>query len=254
MPEERFYRQWISGHSLKTFTVRVRETDLIVRAARDVSTLTERLVRKYRRDIEEYARATPEFLKSLDPLPIPAKCPGIVRAMLQAGKEYQVGPMAAVAGAVADFVGRGLLDHSPEVIVENGGDIFLKMNRPAVVGLYCGPDSPFTRRLRLKLDASERPLGVCTSSGTVGHSLSLGCADAVVAVARSAALADAAATAIGNRVRAPDHVASVVEEERARGRLLGLLVAIGKRMGAFGEFELVPPKSRGGPACAPVIR
>jgi len=143
-----------------------------------------------------------------------------------------------VAGAIAEAVGRELLSESGQVIVENGGDLFVRLRRPARLGLYAGRDSPFTRRLNLLVDSSEQSLGICASSGTVGHSRSFGRADAVVAVAASAALADAAATAIGNKVRSPDDVERVVEEERVKGQLRALVIAIGKRIGAFGDVEL----------------
>ncbi len=119
--------------------------------------------------------------------------------MAAAAQTAGVGPMAAVAGAIAECVGRELLEFSPEVIVENGGDIFLKVSHRRTVGIFAG-DSPLTGRIGIQIEARDTPLGVCTSSGTVGHSLSFGRADAVVVLAPAAALADAAATAIGNRV------------------------------------------------------
>ena len=251
MYEVRFYRDWISRQGLVTFSVQVGETDLTVRARRELKSAALALVQKSRAEIEDYGRRTPGFLESLSPLPIPAlrqaqgpehgqgaDCPPIVCEMLRAGQEYDVGPMAAVAGAIAEAVGRELLRDSPEVIVENGGDIFVKMDRPARLGLYSGPESPFSKRLRIHVDATEGPLGVCTSSGTVGHSLSFGKADAVVAVASSAALSDAAATAIANRIQGPDEVEPVLQEEQERGKLDGLLVAVGKRIGAWGKISL----------------
>jgi len=169
---------------------------------------------------------------------MPASPGPVVRAMIAAGRAYEVGPMAAVAGAVAQAVGEGLLRWSPEVIVENGGDVFLKMDRAVELGLYAGADSPFSGTIRLRVETEGEALGVCTSSGTVGHSLSFGRADAVTAVAGDAALADAAATAIANRVESADDVERVLKEERERGLLKGLLVVIGKRIGAFGAVAL----------------
>lgn len=236
--EPRLYRQWHQTPGLVSFEVCVRETDLRLRAARDLSDVARRAVERYRRDIEDYARAHPDFLTSLSPLPILPCCPQIVQAMLRAGREYGVGPMAAVAGAVAESVGRELLAESSECLVENGGDVFLKLDRPARLGLYAGPGSPFTRKLQLIVDGTSAPRGVCTSSGTVGHSLSYGHADAVVAVAASAALADAAATAIGNRVHTPDDIQRVVSAEQQRGVLDALVVIVGSRMGAFGDVGL----------------
>ena len=117
-----------------------------------------------------------------------------MKQMIEAGQKAGVGPMAAVAGAIAECVGRELLAFSPEIIIENGGDIYLKCLKKRVVGIFAGK-SPLTGKIGLEIDAKDTPLGVCTSSGTVSHSLSFGKADAAVAIAPSATLADAAATA-----------------------------------------------------------
>jgi uncharacterized protein len=121
--------------------------------------------------------------------------------------------------------------------VENGGDIFARAPRRVRFALYAGEASPFAGKLAFEVDASEG-IGVCTSSGRVGPSLSLGRADAVVAIHPSAAFADAAATAIANRIRAPGDVAAVVREEEARGALRGLIACMGDTLGVWGDLEL----------------
>lgn len=239
MYEFRFYRDWVAKSGLVSFQVAVRESDLMVRARRDLRHPAEELLIEARRQIEEEIARRPNFLESLSPLPMPARVEPVVRDMIEAATAFGVGPMAAVAGAVARFVGEGLLPKSPEVIVENGGDIYLKMDRPVEMGLYAGEGSPYSGGLRLRVDPANRALGVCTSSGTVGHSLSFGKADAVVTVAEGAALADAAATAICNRIQSPEDVEKALQDEQKHGLLRGLLVVIGKRLGAFGNIEIV---------------
>jgi len=238
MYEPRFYRDWVAGAGLVTFEVRELESDLLIRARRVLRRRAAELLGRARRAVEEEIERCSEFSTALAPLPPPPDPQPIIRWMYAAAQAYDVGPMAAVAGAVARFVGEGLLGQSPEVIVENGGDIFLKMERPVLMGLFAGEGSPFTGELCLKLDPAGAPLGVCTSSGSVGHSLSFGRADAVVAVADDAALADAAATAICNRIECPEDVGSAIEAEQRRGLLKGLLIVIGKRLGAYGAIEL----------------
>jgi len=238
MYEVRFYRAWLKTAGLVTFQVARGESDLLIRAHRSLEHQAERLLEAARQEIQDHISEHPEFLESLAPLPIPPSATPLVRSMLEAGRRYEVGPMAAVAGAVAQHVGAGLLGLTPEIIVENGGDIFLKMDRPVTLGLYAGEESPFSGEVCLVVDPAGEAVGVCTSSGTVGHSLSFGRADAVVAIAGDAALADAAATAIGNRVRSPADVQRVLEEEKDRGLLEGLVVAAGRRIGAFGRVEL----------------
>ncbi len=239
MYEARFYREWVKRTDLVTFEVARRESDLLIRAHRNLEHQAGQLLETARNQIEQQIRRQPEFGESLEPLPIPASATPLIRAMLEAARQYDVGPMAAVAGAVAQFVGAALLRLTPEVIVENGGDIFMKMNRPVEMGLYSGERSPFSGQVRLTIEPAEEALGVCTSSATVGHSLSLGRADAVMAVADDTALADAAATAICNRVKSPTDVQKVLEQEKARGLLKGLLVAVGSRIGAYGVVEFL---------------
>ncbi|OGO42802.1 MAG: thiamine biosynthesis protein ApbE [Chloroflexi bacterium RBG_16_60_22] len=235
--EPRTYRHWIEGKDLVPFNVTVRETDLYIRAAANLQRKAHRLVVKYRAQLEGYIRRVPEFMTSLEPIEVPPDAPHIVRQMAEAGQQAGVGPMAAVAGAIAEGVGRELLDFSPEVIVENGGDIFLKVRRQRTVGIYAGK-SPLTGKLGLEIGARETPLGICTSSGTVGHSLSFGKADAVVVMAGSTALADAAATAICNRVSKAGDIEAAIGFGRGIGGLKGLVIIIGEDIGAWGDVRL----------------
>lgn len=240
MPYEvRFYRDWVKRAGLCSFAVVERESDLMVRAERDLAHQARDLLAAARAEIEAEIARNPAFAESLAPVPMPPAAGPVVRAMVAAGRAYEVGPMAAVAGAVAQAVGTGLRRWSREVMVENGGDIFMHTQRSVELGLYAGEESPFSGTLRLRVEPGGESLGVCTSSGTVGHSLSFGRADAVVAVAADAALADAAATAIANRVHSGDDIARVLEEEKARGLLAGLLAVVGERIGAFGAVALV---------------
>jgi ApbE superfamily uncharacterized protein (UPF0280 family) len=121
--------------------------------------------------------------------------------------------------------------------VENGGDIFLKTLCKRTIGIYAGK-SPLTGKLGLEIDGRDTPLGVCTSSGTVGHSLSFGKADAVTVVSGSTPLADAAATAIGNRVSRPGDIGAAIEFGKGIGGLKGLVIVIGGDVGAWGDIKL----------------
>jgi ApbE superfamily uncharacterized protein (UPF0280 family) len=235
--QPRTYRHWIEGKDLAAFTVTVKETDLYIRAASNLQRKAQRLVAKYRSQLERYIEKNPEFQTSLTPLTVPDRAPQIVSDMIEAGRKAGVGPMAAVAGAIAEYVGRELLAYSPEIIVENGGDIFLKILTKRTVGIYAG-DSPLTGKIGLEISPRDTPLGICTSSGTVGHSLSYGRADAVVVIAPSAALADAAATAIGNRVNRPDDIENALESGQSIHGLKGMVIIIGKSIGVRGDVKL----------------
>jgi len=209
----------------------------MVSASRDLSAQTRDMVHTIRSELEDYIRSKPDFYTTLLPYPEDPFAPEIVKEMISATRTFDVGPMAAVAGTIADFVGSGLLDYSEEVIVENGGDIFLKTARPTTVSVYAG-DSPLSNALGLIADPSQMPLGICTSSATVGHSLSLGVADAVCVVAQSASVADAAATALGNRITNKQALKQGLEVIREFEAIKGGIVITGKTMAAWGDIEL----------------
>ncbi len=235
--QPRNYRHWIEGKDLFAFSVTEKETDLYIRAAADLQRKARRLAIKYRYQLEGYIKRNPAFVKTLEPLSVPDYAPAIVKEMVAAGQKAGVGPMAAVAGAIAEYVGRELLGFSREIIVENGGDIFIKTIRERTVGVYAG-DSPLTGKIGLVVKPKDTPLGICTSSGTVGHSLSYGKADAVVVVSASAALADAAATAIGNRVQNSKDINNAIEFGRDIEDLRGIIIILGKDIGVWGDIEL----------------
>lgn len=237
--QARDYRAVASQRGLAAFTVRVKETDLWLQAQRDLSAEALDSVLRHRRTLEAYIRERPEFQSALQPLPADGLAPPLVRGMLAAGRAADTGPMAAVAGAIAQAVAQDLLGLSPAVAVENGGDIYLALGREATVGIWAG-QSPISGKLGLKLAAEAMPVAVCTSSGTVGHSLSLGRADAATVVAADAALADAAATALGNRVQGKADLGAALEWVRSVPGVLGALVIVGNQLAAWGEIELIP--------------
>lgn len=158
--------------------------------------------------------------------------------MAEAAAAAGVGPMAAVAGAVAEYVGRGLLDRSEEVIVENGGDIFLAGGPDRIVAIHAG-SSPVTGKVGLSIRASALPVAVCTSSATVGPSVSLGKADAACVVADSGAVADAVASRLGNRIRSREDVAASMQDAIGIEGVRGVVVVVEGNLGAAGDIELV---------------
>ena len=236
--QSRTYRTRMRRSGLVGFRVAVKETDLMILAQRDLSTEVQRLVIRERQQLEAYIHNNPEFLTTLIPWPADPYAPPLVRAMIEAAVIARVGPMAAVAGAIAARVGQELRSFTEEVIVENGGDIFMSLKRSATVSLYAGR-SPLSHKVGLKIHPNQDTWGVCTSSGTVGHSLSLGRADAACVVAADAALADACATALGNRVPEPSAINAALEWIGTVPGLSGAVVIVGEHLGAWGQIELV---------------
>jgi len=236
--EDRTYRSLVTDDRLESFRVVVKETDLLVRAQRSLVRESRDLVLKHRMPLERYIGNHPEFANKLTPCPYDPIAPAIVKTMVEAGQKAGVGPMGAVAGAVAEYVGRDLLDYSTDVIVENGGDLFIKTHFPLTVAILAGP-SPLSGKIGVRVHSEQRPVAVCTSSGSVGHSLSFGRADAAVVISESAAVADAAATAIGNVVSNKAAISAAMDFGGSIQGVSGVVVVVEDKMGLWGEVELV---------------
>lgn len=235
---ERYYRQLVKT-DLNVIQVTVQETDLSIYADAPVRQSAKEAVYEQRGYVEAFIQKHPEFSQTLKSYPRDALAPPIVQEMIQASQVADVGPMAAVAGAIAEQVGRALLQYASNVIVENGGDIFLSIQRPVTIGLYAG-SSPLSLKTGLRIMPDTGISAICTSSGTVGHSLSLGCADAVCVLSHSCALADAVATAVGNRVAKPVDITPAINWSRSIDGIYGVVIILGDKMGAWGQLELVP--------------
>jgi len=238
MFENRAYRINAKRKGLTPFRITVKETDLHIQADSDLSRNAIKAVLRYRGYLESYIARQPGFVSSMVPLPMLTPAPKIVSEMIDAARETNVGPMAAVAGAIAEFTCRDLLSESKEVIVENGGDIFMKINSDAVFSIYAG-ESPLSMKTGIRLKKKETPFALCTSSGTLGHSKSFGRADAATIVSDSCALADAAATLLGNMVQKKSDIEMAIEHGKTINGVQGIIIIKGKSMGIWGDLELV---------------
>ena len=238
MKKQRHYRSWMARDGLVPFRVTVQETDLYILARTPLEREAQEVVIHLRHQLEEYIRANPLFQTSLDSLPDDPRAPKIVKELLAASQKAGVGPMAGVAGAMAEFVGKELLTKTPEVVVENGGDIFMQSSTERKIGLFAG-ESPLTMKVGVRVPPEKTPLGICTSSGTVGHSTSFGKADAVCVISPSCALSDAAATALGNQMQGKGDIERVMEEGQQLSGVEGMVIIVDDALGAWGEYELV---------------
>lgn len=250
--EPRTYRQRLHADDLVGLRVVVEETDLHIQARpggpggvgqdlslwqREWGRVAREAATDARRAIQTEIILRPEFRTSLVPLAGGEATAGLTGAMYRAARRAGVGPMAAVAGAVAESVGRALFALCAEVIVENGGDIFLSSQAPRTVAVLAGR-SPLSGKIGVALPGGSC-LGVCTSSATVGPSFSAGLADAALIIARDAALADAMASALGNRVRSAGDIEPAVTWAREQEDVLQALVVLSSDLGVAGEFEIV---------------
>ncbi len=197
-------------------------------------------IRKQRKYLEGFIEKDPFFQLTLDPYDLQLEnAPDIVQQMAGCSAVFGIGPMSAVAGAIAKFSVEAMMDAGATyAIVDNGGDISILNDRPVVVGIYAGA-SPI-KDLAFEVPSRRKPLGICTSSGTVGPSISFGCADAATVISQDPALADAAATALGNAVQA-DNALEECFMAIDRPGIDGALVIRGEEMAMWGKL---PPLHR----------
>jgi len=196
-----------------------------------------------RRTLDDYITRHPEFGTFFEPIELRADAPPVAQRMARAAHLVGVGPMAAVAGAMAQCAAEAALEAGArEVIVENGGDIYLKAAGPVTIGLDTGT-SKLGDRLAFSLSAHETPISICSSSGKMGHSTSLGQCDLATVVARDAALADAAATEAANLVKTVDDVNAALERIAGIEGIDGVLIVKDDRVGLAGRLPpLVKPR------------
>ena len=234
---ERSYRSKIKINDLTAFHVLIKETDIWVSAIADFKNETENIVHDLRYKLEGYIQTHQEFLTTLEPYPDDIYAPRIVRDMISCSAKAGVGPMASVAGAMAQYIANGLKDLSDQIIIENGGDIYMNVSRDVTVSIFAGT-SPLSEKLGIVIPEKMMPMGVCSSSGRVGHSLSMGSSDVVCILSRSAVLADAAATALGNRVKSKKDLGRISEEAGSIEGVLGGVAIMDDEMTAWGIVEL----------------
>lgn len=228
-----------------SFRVIHHETDLWVAVnpenyCPDMESFTLSRVRYYRDLLNSHIISFPHFLSSLRPLdPPPYPIHPLLEEMYEAGSRSDTGPMSAVAGAIAEHVCNDLCNEYDisEIVIENGGDIFMKITSPAVISVYAGT-SPLSEKIGVEVTPDVSPLSVCCSSGTIGHSLSFGTADACMIACRSGALADAFATAFCNQVKSPDDTGRVAENALLIPGILSVVIIKDEMTGLGGKLEI----------------
>ena len=202
--------------------------------------VTSEIVRQ-RQILEEYIDCYPDFGNSFEPLELSGNAPPIAQRMARAARLVGVGPMAAVAGAMAQCAAEaGLKAGALEVIVDNGGDIYLQTVKPVIIGLDSG-GAELADRLAFSLKPDDTPLAICSSSGRMGHSTSLGQCDLATVVSKDAALADAAATRAANLVKTAEDVDAALEQITAIEGVNGVMIVKDARVGLAGQL---PPLVR----------
>ena len=237
---ERSYRSRFSNDERRWFCVKFLESDLWIgvyrgsyRASMEADTYA--MLVDLRRQMDAYLLMDPQYKTALTPYNAGLEAPNILKEMSRVSHKTGIGPMSAVAGAVAKKVAEFL--GTQEVIVENGGDIYAQAASDMDISVFAG-QSPLSEKIGLHIPAAEFPLGICTSSGTVGPSLSLGRADAVMIVCKDVLLADSYATAMANRIKTVNDLQSVIDRISDIPEILGAIAVKDDRMAITGRFEL----------------
>ena len=179
----------------------------IVSDLNEVTIKGEQIAHEIYMDVEKFATNHPVFKDSFEPTNFAVKdlqIPRVARIMEEVTAPFGIGPMAAVAGAIADIIFERLQSLDPRMLlVEDGGEIVVKSTEPVTIGLYTGLTA-LGGDVGFEIDPLDMPIGIATSSATVSHAISLGEADAATIFAKNGAVADAAATFFCNNVKGND--------------------------------------------------
>lgn len=196
-------------------------------------------IKDYRTELENYLILDPQFGKSLVPHFPLSSAPELAKIMAMAARKADVGPMAAVAGAFSEMLGNDLMRgfEIKELAIENGGDIFLFLDESLILSVYAGND-PLSGKIGIEIPKKTGRIGVCTSSGKVGPSLSFGKADAIMVACKDTALADSWATSLGNRVLKSEDIDKVLRYSEKIHEILSLVIICDGKVGIRGDFEM----------------
>jgi len=237
MYEERFYRKDFAN-AWNSYEISIEETDILIKTEVPIDQERIRsLIIELREQVKEQIQEAPDFLSSLRPVPGKESAKPIIKEMIHKSAVVGTGPMSSVAGAIAEFVGRELMQFGGQFVVENGGDICIKKNGGIILGIYAGLDNPVNDFL-LQINKTGKMLGVCSSSSRLGHSLSLGYADLVTVISESAVFADALATGIANRVCTDADVSRQIDKAKNYRLVKGLVIVKGNTIGLWGDITL----------------
>ena len=242
--QPRTYRTQFNTARFTGFEVAHLETDLWIGIdpasfQPEMKTVAFEKIKSLREKLDQYIVAEPFFKKSLKPFHPSEIAPNVAVEMAVAAEKAGIGPMSTVAGLFAREIGETLLQNFSiaEMVIENGGDIYVLIKNELVLSVFAG-ESILSERIGLVIPPEKSKLGICTSAGTVGPSLSYGKADAVVVVCEDVLLADAFATAFGNKVKSPDDVEKVINQSEKYPEILSLLIICDDKIGIKGENEI----------------
>ena len=243
--QPRKYRETMRQGRFNSFVVSYKQSDLWIgvnpiECSDDLKFFVLEEIKKLWQKLEDFIDIHPQIKNSLIPIEIPRNSPPEITKMIECGNRAGIGPMSSVAGFLSEYIGKLIEEkfQPEEIIVENGGDIYLNVEDDITISIYAG-NSPLSEKIAVKIPATKTPIGICTSSGKVGPSLSSGNADAVMIICEDTSLADAFATAFGNKVKTPADIESTLQETDKITEILSAIIICNDKIGIRGKFEIV---------------
>ncbi len=240
----RQYRNHMGIDRFESFVIQKKDSDLWIGVDKEsfhpnIEKYAIKKLEKYRFELEKYLDVHTEFEKSFTPVKALSSAPIIAKAMANASMKAQTGPMAAVAGAFSQFLGKAILKKFKvkEIVVENGGDIFISTKKELFISVFAGSSS-LSEKVGINIKEASEKLGICTSAGTFGNSFSFGKADAVMVVSEDTLVADAYATAIANEVRTADDIQTALRFVDSEPLIQTILIICDEKIGIKGKHEL----------------
>jgi len=242
--EARTYRNSLSRERFQSFAIQQETADLWIGVdpnsfQDDMADVAVAALRSALDELNAYGTANPLFKKSLKPCSVQDDAPAMIRHLAAAGEKAGVGPMAAVGGLLSETIGRALLENFSigELVVENGGNLFVKLQDPLVLSIFAG-ESPLSGMAGMEVLPEQTPLGVCTFTQADKSPMDYGKADAVMIACGDAVLADALTSGFGNRIKKPADVENVLNRTENVPEILAAVLVCDDQIGIRGEFEL----------------
>jgi uncharacterized protein len=232
------YRILVDSRGMFSWKVKYKYSDLFIVSDKDISSIIIPALSDFYKIIEKFSESHPSFVKTFNPYVSGIDFPDIIKKMCDQSEVFNVGPMASVAGAVCEYLAGVLSKDNPYLAIENGGDIYIKSPKDITAGLFVR-NKYFKDSIKIKIRKNLLPCGIASSSGTLGHSLSLGKADLAAVVCSSAILADSAATAAGNMINTKEDIEKTINHFKNFKEIEGLVLIKDDKIGLFGNIELV---------------
>jgi len=247
----RDYRNNLNNERFNFFNIKYREIDLLIAIDKNssvekIKNETFQFVKDLRIKFDNFINQNPIFQKSLKSIGKLESNNKIINYLIKISKKVNMGPMAGIAGAFSEYTGKFLLNNYniSEIIIENGGDIFLNTLKNVHISIFAGK-SLLSEKVGLKIKPEETPMGISTSSATVGHSVSFGKADSVTICSKDTVYSDFLATKLCNMVKKDSDIDLVLDIAKKDKKIESAVVIYNNKAGFIGKHEIIKLNKKG---------